>query len=44
MAICEEEGGDGSDNKPITLELVCELVALSTHKKNQVDIMKASES
>ena len=32
MAIAGKEGGDGNNNEPITLELVCELVAANADK------------
>ena len=44
MAIAEKEGGDDNNNEPITLELVCELVAASADKNEGVEIVKEPES
>ena len=44
MAIAEKEGGDNNDDEPITLELVCELVAASADKNAGVEIVKEPES
>ena len=44
VAIAENEGGDDNDDEPITLELVCELVAASADKNEGVEIVKEPES
>ena len=35
VAIAEKEGGDDNNDKPITLELVCEMVAASDDKSTK---------
>ena len=44
VAIAEKEGGDDSQDKPITLELVCELVAASADLNEGVEIVKEPET
>ena len=44
VVIAEKEGGDDSDDEPITLELVCKLIADSADKNEDVEIVNAPES
>ena len=44
VVIAEKEGGNDSDDEPITLELVCKLVADSADKNEDVEIVNAPES
>ena len=44
VAIAEKEGGDDSDDEPIALELVCELVADNADKNEDVEIVNDPES
>ena len=44
VAIAKKEGGNDSDDEPITLELVCKLIADSADKNEDVKIVKAPES
>ena len=44
VAIAEKEGGDDSQDEPITLELVCELVAASADLNEGVEIVKEPET
>ena len=41
VAITEKEGGDDSDDEPIALALVCELVAESADKNKGIEIVTA---
>ena len=43
-AIAEKEGGNDSDDEPIALALVCELVAASADKNEGVEIVKEPET
>ena len=43
-SIAEKEGGDDSDDEPIALELVCELLADNAEKNKYVEIVKVPES
>ena len=42
--IAEKEGSNDSDDEPITLELVCKLIADSADKNEDVEIVKPPES
>ena len=44
VVIAEKEGDDDTDDNPITVELVCKLVAASADKNEGVEIVKEPES
>ena len=44
VAIAEKEGGNDSDDEPIILALVCELVAASADKNEEVEIVEEPET
>ena len=44
IAIAEKEGGNDSDDKPVALELVYELVAENAEKNEDIEIVEAPES
>ena len=44
VAIAEKEGGDDSDDEPLALALVCELIAANVDKNEGIEIVKAPES
>ena len=44
VAIAEKEEGNDSGDEPITLALVCELVAENAEKNEDIEIMKDQES
>merc|ERR1711957_120284 len=43
VAIAEKEGGSDSDDEPLTLALVCELVAANVDKNEGIEIVTATE-
>ena len=43
VAIAEKEGGSDSDDEPLALALVCELVAANVDKNEGIEIVTATE-
>ena len=43
VAIAEKEGGNYSDDEPLALALVCELVAVNVDKNEGIEIVTATE-
>ena len=44
VVIAEKEGGDDSDDEPISLKLLCKLIADSADKNEDAEIVNAPES